>query len=54
MFRSVPSLVDDLARRLLEVAPRATASILPQEAAVGAIRLALDEARGGARIPAYA
>lgn len=53
VFRVVPWLAEELARRLVEVAPRAQAQILPEEPAVGAVWLALAEARGGARVPQY-
>ncbi len=52
-FRVVPWLVDELKRRLVEVAPRAQVELLDQEPAVGAVWLALAETRGGARIPQY-
>jgi N-acetylglucosamine kinase-like BadF-type ATPase len=53
VFRVVPWLVAELSRRLVEVAPRSSVSILDVEPAVGAVRLALAEARGGAHIPQY-
>ena len=53
VFRVVPWLAEELPRRLVEVAPRAQAQILIEEPAVGAVWLALAEARGGARIPRY-
>src|SRR3954451_7937671 len=53
VFRVVPWLVAELPRRLLEVAPRAQTQILDEEPAVGAVWLALAEARGGARVPQY-
>jgi len=53
VFRVVPWLVEELERRLLEVAPRAQVQMLRQEPATGAVWLALAEARGGARIPQY-
>ena len=53
MFRLVPSLVDDLRRRLGEVAPRAEARPLDVEPAHGAVALALAELRGGASVPKY-
>src|ERR1700687_3539971 len=53
VFRAVPWLVEDLERRLAEVAPRCVVRMLADEPAVGAVSLALDEARGGARIPRY-
>ena len=53
VFRVVPWLVEELQRRLLEVAPRAQVQTLQEEPAVGAVWLALAEARGGARVPSY-
>jgi len=53
VFRLVPWLVADLTRRLAEVAPRSAVSLLDVEPAMGAVRLALAEARGGAEIPRY-
>ena len=52
-FRVVPRLVSELERRLGEVAPRAHVHQLDAEPAIGAVRLALAEARGGARLPRY-
>jgi N-acetylglucosamine kinase-like BadF-type ATPase len=53
VFRVVPWLADELPRRLVEVAPRAQVQMLDEEPAVGAVWLALAEARGGARVPQY-
>jgi glucosamine kinase len=53
MFRVIPWLVEDVRRRLAEVAPRATVSLLSVEPAMGALHLALGELRGGARLPSY-
>ena len=53
VFRVVPWLGEELARRLAEVAPRCQVQVLQQEPAVGAVWLALAEARGGARVPRY-
>ena len=53
VFRVVPWLVSDLTRRLAEVAPRSVVSLLNVEPAMGAVLLALAEARGGAQIPRY-
>ena len=53
MFRVVPSIVDELRRRLVEVAPRAEVKLLNVEPATGAVALALAELRGGASLPAY-
>ena len=53
VFRVVPWLAEELPRRLVEVAPRAQTRMLLEEPAVGAVWLALAEARGGARVPHY-
>ncbi len=53
VFNGVPWLAEELVRRLPAVAPKAAVRRLTVEPAVGAVRLALAEARGGARIPAY-
>jgi len=53
LFRVVPTLLSDVLLRLAEVAPRSQPKVLDVEPAIGAIRLALAEARGGARIPQY-
>jgi N-acetylglucosamine kinase-like BadF-type ATPase len=53
VFRVVPWLADELPRRLAEVAPRSQVQILQEEPAVGAVWLALAEARGGAQVPRY-
>jgi N-acetylglucosamine kinase-like BadF-type ATPase len=53
VFRAVPWLVADLPHRLVEVAPRCDVKLLECEPALGAVYLALMEARGGARIPQY-
>jgi N-acetylglucosamine kinase-like BadF-type ATPase len=53
VFRVVPWLADELPRRLAEVAPRCQVQILPEEPAVGAVWLALAEARGQAHVPKY-
>jgi len=52
-FQVVPWLVDELGRRLLEVAPRSQVQHLLEEPAKGAVWLALAEAAGGAKVPAY-
>jgi hypothetical protein len=38
---------------MAEVAPRAIVGPLTQEPAIGAVRLAIAEARGGVRVPPY-
>jgi N-acetylglucosamine kinase-like BadF-type ATPase len=53
MFRIVPSLVEQLRPRLLEVAPRADVRPLTVEPASGAVALALAEAHGRAAVPTY-
>ncbi len=53
VFRVVPWLAGELPKRLVEVAPRAQAQLLHEEPAVGAVWLALAEARGAARVPQY-
>jgi N-acetylglucosamine kinase-like BadF-type ATPase len=51
VFRVVPWLAEELSRRLIEVAPRSRVQVLHEEPALGAVWLALAEARGGARVP---
>jgi N-acetylglucosamine kinase-like BadF-type ATPase len=53
IFRAVPWLGQELSRRLPLAAPRSRAIMLQREPAEGAVTLALQEARGGARIPVY-
>ena len=53
IFRVVPWLAEELPRRLVEVAPRSQAQLLHEEPAVGAVWLALADARGAARVPRY-
>lgn len=53
VFRIVPWLVEELGRRLVEVAPRCQVEQLEVEPAVGAVWLALAEARGRAEVPRY-
>ena len=53
VFAGVPWLGDQLSRRLPRIAPRSTVSRLSVEPALGAVRLALAEARGGAQVPPY-
>lgn len=53
LFRAVPWLTEALRRRLAEVTPRSTVSLLAVEPAMGAVLLALAELDGGARLPAY-
>jgi len=53
IFRAVPWLQEELQRRLPVAAPRCVAWLLDREPAAGAVALALQEARGVARIPEY-
>jgi N-acetylglucosamine kinase-like BadF-type ATPase len=53
IFRLIAWLVEDVTQRLAEVAPRATVALLATEPATGALHLALNELRGGARLPSY-
>jgi N-acetylglucosamine kinase-like BadF-type ATPase len=46
-------LAAEVRRRMAEVAPRATVAPLTSEPALGAVRLAIAEARGGVRVPPY-
>lgn len=53
MIRGAQWLAADVTVRLAEVAPRSSVSSLDVEPAVGALRLALAEARGGIDVPPY-
>jgi N-acetylglucosamine kinase-like BadF-type ATPase len=53
IFRAVPWLRQELERRLPVSVPLTTVSLLEREPAAGAVAFAIQEARGGARIPAY-
>lgn len=53
MFRAVPWLHEELARRLPLASPGSTTHLLEIEPAVGAVRLAIAEANGGYRVPEY-
>ncbi len=53
VFRAVPWLAAELPRRLVEIAPRCQVRLLDEEPAVGAVWLALAEARGQALVPKY-
>jgi N-acetylglucosamine kinase-like BadF-type ATPase len=53
IFRAVPWLQEELARRLPVVARGANVMLLDKEPAAGAIAFALQEAAGGAAIPQY-
>ena len=53
IFRAVPWLEEELARRLPLASPRSRTRLLDIDPAMGAVRLALAEAHGGYTIPAY-
>jgi N-acetylglucosamine kinase-like BadF-type ATPase len=53
IFRAVPWLEQELERRLPLAAPGSRVRLLDREPAWGAVAIALEEARGGAAIPAY-
>ena len=53
IFRAVPWLEQELVRRLPVAVPHSVVTRLDREPAEGAVMLALQEARGGARIPVY-
>lgn len=53
IFRSVPWLGQELARRLPTTAPQSETRLLGREPAEGALTFALQEARGGAHVPIY-
>lgn len=53
IFRAVPWLEEEMTRRLPVGAPQSRVQLLDREPATGAVALALKEASGGVRIPAY-
>jgi N-acetylglucosamine kinase-like BadF-type ATPase len=53
VFTGVPWLAQELSRRLPGIAPRGQVRRLEVEPAIGAVRLALAEARGETRLPSY-
>jgi N-acetylglucosamine kinase-like BadF-type ATPase len=53
IYKSVPWLGEELGRRFTLAAPGSHTDLLAIEPATGAVRLAIQEARGGACIPAY-
>jgi N-acetylglucosamine kinase-like BadF-type ATPase len=53
IFKAVPWLADDVIRLMSEIAPRSHAELLGIEPAMGAVRLAIAEANGGATLPTY-
>ena len=53
IYRAVPWLEEELARRLPLASPRSEVFLLSVEPAIGAVRLALADARGHYTVPAY-
>ncbi len=53
ILKALPWLEQELARRLQVAAPRSETKLLDRDPAEGAVTLALEEARGGAKIPVY-
>ena len=53
IFRAVPWLQQELVRRLPVAAPNSIALLLDREPAEGAVRLALADTHGAARLPVY-
>ena len=53
IFQAVPWLADQLGARLAEGSPHCRVTRLAVPPAMGAVRLALDELHGGAKLPAY-
>ncbi len=53
VFQGLPMLIDEVARRLSEIAPRSSVQTLRAEPALGAVRLALAAARGERPVPSY-
>jgi len=54
VFRAVPWLAGELPVRLAAIAPQSHARVIDDEPAMGAVRLALAELRGGLKFPRYA
>jgi N-acetylglucosamine kinase-like BadF-type ATPase len=53
MFKAAPWLGVEVGRLLPQIAPRSRTLMLDVEPALGAVRLALADLRGGARLPVY-
>lgn len=53
MLKGSEWLAAEVERRMAEVAPRSEVRLLTHEPALGAVRLAIAEARGGVRVPPY-
>jgi N-acetylglucosamine kinase-like BadF-type ATPase len=53
IFKAVPWVQEELGRRLPLASPKSTVRLLELEPAIGAVRLAIAEARGAATVPQY-
>lgn len=53
MMRESAWLANEMRIRMAEVAPRSLVALLTEVPAIGAVRLAIAEARGGVRVPPY-
>jgi N-acetylglucosamine kinase len=53
VFRGIPSLCEDVTRRLSEIAPRTWVRLLEIEPAIGAVRLAIAATHGSFLAPTY-
>ncbi len=53
MMHALPRLCEQMRQRLTSLAPNARVMRLDEEPALGAVRLALAESRGGAKLPVY-
>ncbi len=53
MFHAIPWLAEQLKRSLPSVASKSRVMLLSKQPALGAVRLALAELRGGAKLPVY-
>ena len=53
MLRESTWLAAEVRRRMAEVAPRGAVAPLTEEPAIGAVKLAIAQARGGVRVPPY-
>ena len=53
IFKAVPWVQDELSRRLPLASPHSSVKLLEVEPAAGAVRLAIQEAGGGASVPSY-
>jgi len=53
IFRAVPWLEEELGRRLPQASPHSRTLVLDVEPALGAVRLAIEEALGRSSVPIY-